>query len=251
MMTNNVVNLENINYIELEIIDIVESTNETMDIEVENDHYYTLSNGIVSHNTVSILTQTTSGIEPAFMIAYKRRKKINPNDKNLKSSFIDKNGDHWEEYSVSHPKFNEWLKVNNYDLEKTLSLPDDELEKIIKLSPYYGATSDVIDWVEKVRMQGEMQKWVDHSISVTVNLPKNTTEEMVSKVYQMAWESGCKGCTVYRDGSRDGVLISDKDKKEIEKINMPIGIPFNAETPNEIAVSIVAKLIDVRNNLLK
>ena len=201
---------------------------------------------IAPTGSVSILTQTTSGIEPAFMIAYKRRKKINPNDKNAKVSFVDKNGDHWEEYSVSHPKFIEWLKYNDYDVDATLALSDEELNKIIEKSPYYGATSNDVDWVEKVRMQGEMQKWVDHSISVTVNLPQNTTEEVVNKIYLTAWESGCKGITIYRDGSRDGVLITDKEKKEKEK-----EIIFSDKDAPKRPKRLKGEIVRFQNNLEK
>jgi ribonucleoside-diphosphate reductase alpha chain len=169
---------------------------------------------IAPTGSVSICTQTTSGIEPVYMISYKRRRKVNPNDKDVVISFTDDLGDTWEEYHVFHPKFTTWLEINGYDSEKVKKLPDEELQAIIKKSPYYKATSNDVDWVEKVRMQGMVQKWVDHSISVTVNLPKDVNEELVSKVYQTAWESGCKGMTIYRDGSRDGVLISNEKKNE-------------------------------------
>jgi len=168
---------------------------------------------IAPGGTVSLMTQTTSGIEPVFLPAYKRRRKINPNDKNTTLSFIDEVGDHWEEYNVFHPKFEVWADINNYDVDKLKSMTDDELQEVIKLSPYFGATSNDVDWVEKVNMQGRIQKWIDHSISVTVNLPNNATEELVDKVYKKAWEVGCKGLTIYRDGSRSGVLISNTDKK--------------------------------------
>jgi ribonucleoside-diphosphate reductase alpha chain len=169
---------------------------------------------IAPTGSVSICTQTTSGIEPVYLISYKRRRKVNPNDKDVVISFTDDLGDTWEEYHVFHPKFTTWLEINGYDADKVKKMPDEELQPIIKKSPYYKATSKDVDWVEKVRMQGMVQKWVDHSISVTVNLPKEATEEMVSKVYQTAWESGCKGMTIYRDGSRDGVLISNEKKNE-------------------------------------
>jgi ribonucleoside-diphosphate reductase alpha chain len=173
---------------------------------------------IAPTGSVSICTQTTSGIEPVYMISYKRRRKVNPNDKDVVISFTDDLGDAWEEYHVFHPKFVTWLTINGYDVEKVKNCSDHELQEIIRKSPYFKATSNNVDWVEKVRMQGEVQKWVDHSISVTVNLPKDVTEELVSKVYLTAWESGCKGMTIYRDGSRDGVLIShDKKKEDIEE----------------------------------
>ncbi len=169
---------------------------------------------IAPTGSVSICTQTTSGIEPVFMISYKRRRKVNPNDKNVTVSFVDDLGDSWEEYNVFHPKFLTWLKVNNYDFNEIKTYNDAQLEPIIAQSPYYQATSNDIDWVSKVKMQGAVQKWVDHSISVTVNVPKDTTEELVSDIYRTAWESGCKGITIYRDGSRSGVLISNTDSKE-------------------------------------
>lgn len=169
---------------------------------------------IAPTGSVSICTQTSSGIEPVYLISYKRRRKVNPNDKDVTINFVDDLGDAWEEYHVFHPKFATWLTVNGYDAEKVKRYPDEELQHIINKSPYYKATSNDVDWVEKVRMQGEVQKWVDHSISVTVNLPKDVTEELVSKVYLTAWESGCKGMTIYRDGSRDGVLVSHEKKAE-------------------------------------
>ena len=168
---------------------------------------------IAPTGTTSLMTQTTSGIEPAFQVVYKRRRKVNPNDKNVNISFTDKVGDTWEEYIVLHHNFIEWLKINGYDPETVVKLPEDELNRIVEKSPYYKATANDIDWVAKVKMQGAVQKWVDHSISVTVNVPESTTRELVSQIYQTAWESGCKGVTVYRDGSREGVLISSKDKK--------------------------------------
>lgn len=212
-----IVNIENFEYEELDIINIVESVSETMDIEVENDHYYELDNGILSHNSVSIMTQTTSGIEPVYLVSYKRRRKINPNDKDSRSDFIDDKGVHWEEYNVFHHKFETWLEVNGYDINEVKKMREVDLKQIIKKSPYYKATSNDVDWVEKVRMQGAVQKYVDHSISVTVNLPNDVSEEMVSNVYETGWKSGCKGITVYRDGSRQGVIVSHDDSKSIEE----------------------------------
>jgi len=172
---------------------------------------------IAPTGSVSICTQTTSGIEPVFMVSYKRRRKVNPNDKNVKISFIDEIGDAWEEYNVFHPKFEYWLKEKGYDVDSVKEQTDEELQKIIQKSPYYKATSADIDWVSKVKMQGDIQKWVDHSISVTVNIPKEVTEEMVSDIYLTAWESGCKGMTIYREGSRSGVLVSNEKKdKEVD-----------------------------------
>lgn len=168
---------------------------------------------IAPTGSVSICTQTSSGIEPVFLVSYKRRKKVNPNDRNVVVSFVDEVGDSWEEYNVFHPKFMNWLHEEGYNVEEVRNYPDSELDKLIAKSPYYGATSNDIDWVAKVKMQGAIQKWVDHSISVTVNLPKDVNEELVSDVYQTAWEAGCKGMTIYRDGSRSGVLVTN-DKKE-------------------------------------
>lgn len=169
---------------------------------------------IAPTGSVSICTQTTSGIEPVFMVNYKRRRKVNPNDKDVKVTFVDEIGDSWEEYNVFHPKFEEWLDINGYNSEEVKNYSDKELDKIIRKSPYHRATSNDIDWVSKVRMQGAIQKWVDHSISVTVNVPKDTTEDLISQIYMTAWESGCKGMTIYRDGSRSGVLVKDEKKSE-------------------------------------
>lgn len=169
---------------------------------------------IAPTGTTSLMTQTTSGIEPVFMPYYKRRRKVNPNDKNVKVSFVDKVGDSWEEFNVFHHKFLVWMEVNGYNPEEVKNYDDEQLSELVQKSPYYKATSNDVDWLSKVRMQGMIQKRVDHSISVTVNLPEDITEEMVAKVYQTAWESGCKGCTVYREGSRDGVLVTNKKEKE-------------------------------------
>ena len=171
---------------------------------------------IAPTGTTSLMSQTTSGIEPVFRPVYKRRRKVNPTDKNVKITFTDEVGDSWEEYNVFHHKFLTWLQVTGYDLSKLDGISDAELDRLVEQSPYNKATANDIDWVAKVKMQGAIQKWVDHSISVTVNLPESVTEELVSKVYQAAWESGCKGVTVYRDGSRAGVLVDTKPKKEGE-----------------------------------
>jgi ribonucleoside-diphosphate reductase alpha chain len=167
---------------------------------------------IAPTGSVSLMTQTTSGIEPVFMVAYKRRRKVNPNDKNSRVDFIDEVGDHWEEYNVFHHKFLDWLKENNYDIDEVRLLKESELNDIIRRSPYYKATANDVDWVAKVHMQGAVQKWVDHSISVTVNVPGDVTEELVGEIYKTGWESGCKGITVYRDGSRSGVLVKENKK---------------------------------------
>lgn len=169
---------------------------------------------IAPTGSVSICTQTTSGIEPVFMISYKRRRKVNPNDQNIKVDFIDEIGDSWEEYRVFHHNFNIWLEVNSYNPKEVEKMDDAALQEIIAKSPYYKATANDIDWLSKVKMQGAIQKWVDHSISVTVNIPKETSEDMVSQIYKTAWESGCKGMTIYRDGSRAGVLLNDTKKED-------------------------------------
>jgi ribonucleoside-diphosphate reductase alpha chain len=170
---------------------------------------------IAPTGSISICTQTTSGIEPVFMVSYKRRRKVNPNDKNVSVSFVDELGDSWEEYNVFHPKFETWLSINGYNIPEVKALSDDDLSTIIEKSPYHKATSNDINWVNKVKMQGDIQKWVDHSISVTVNIPEDANEELVSDIYLKAWESGCKGMTIYRDGSRSGVLVKDDKKDEM------------------------------------
>lgn len=169
---------------------------------------------IAPTGSTSILSQTTSGIEPVFMPVYKRRRKVNPNDKDVRVDFIDEVGDSWEEYVVFHHKFKMWMEVNGIDSSKNYS--QDEINVLIEKSPYYKATSNDVDYLSKVEMQGAIQKWVDHSISVTINVPNDVTEELVGQLYMKAWEVGCKGVTVYRDGSRSGVLISN-DKKEEKK----------------------------------
>ena len=167
---------------------------------------------IAPTGTTSLMSQTTSGIEPVFRPVYKRRRKINPSDKEQTASFVDETGEKFIEYYVFHHQFVKWLEINGYDTSRLQNIDEKELEKWLKASPYYKATANDIDWVAKVKMQGAIQKWVDHSISVTVNLPNEVTEELVADVYRTAWESGCKGITVYRDGCRDGVLLDVKDK---------------------------------------
>ena len=168
---------------------------------------------IAPTGTTSLMTQTTSGIEPVFMPVYKRRRKVNPNDANVHIDFVDETGDAFEEYIVFHHKFLTWMKANGYDPDKRYT--QEEIDELVTKSPYYKATSNDVDWLMKVKMQGRIQKWVDHSISVTINLPNNVDEDLVNRLYVEAWKSGCKGCTVYRDGSRAGVLISaQKDKKK-------------------------------------
>ncbi len=172
---------------------------------------------IAPTGTTSLMTQTTSGIEPVFMPVYKRRRKVNPNDADVHVDFVDEVGDSYEEYIVYHRKFLEWMKVNGYDTTKRYT--QEEIDALVAKSPYYKATANDVDWLMKVRMQGAIQKWVDHSISVTVNLPNNVDESLVNRLYVEAWKCGCKGCTIYRDGSRAGVMISvsKKDKKKDEK----------------------------------
>ena len=169
---------------------------------------------IAPTGTTSLMTQTTSGIEPVFLPVYKRRRKVNPNDKNVKVSFRDQSGDAFEEFNVFHHKFLVWAEVNGHKPSEVAQYTDEQVQELVRQSPYHGATSNDVNWVNKVRMQGLIQQWVDHSISVTVNLPNNITEDMVAKVYETAWESGCKGCTVYRDGSRDGVLVALTPKND-------------------------------------
>lgn len=171
---------------------------------------------IAPTGTTSLMTQTTSGIEPVFLPFYKRRRKVNPNDKNVNITFRDEVGDCWEEYYVFHHNFLSWCETNGYPQEKVKGFTVAEIEELVAKSPYYKATSNDIDWTAKVKMQGKMQKWVDHSISVTVNLPNSVSEELVSEVYKTAWEYGCKGVTVYRDGSRSGVLVSAKENESKE-----------------------------------
>lgn len=187
---------------------------------------------IAPTGTTSLMTRTTSGIEPVFLPAYKRRRKVNPSDENIRIDYVDESGDAFEEYIVYHPKFIEWMKINNIPLKHDYT--NDEIEALIAKSPYAGATSNDIDWHEKVRMQGKIQKWVDHSISVTINLPSDVTEELVKELYEKAWKCGCKGCTVYRDGSRSGVLVSISKKEETPTIQ-----PHVIKRPNELEADVV------------
>lgn len=171
---------------------------------------------IAPTGTTSLMTQSTSGIEPVFLPVYKRRRKVNPNDKEIRVDFVDENGDSWEEYIVFHHKFVTWMEAKGYPTSKKYTT--EEIDKLIAESPYYKATSNDVDWLQKVKMQGRIQKWVDHSISVTINLPSDVSEELVNDLYIEAWKSGCKGCTVYRDGSRAGVLVAaENEDKESKK----------------------------------
>lgn len=193
---------------------------------------------IAPTGTTSLMTQTTSGIEPVFRPVYKRRRKVNPNDKDVRISYVDEMGDSWEEYFVFHHKFMIWLEARGYKAEDVIKMKDDEINRIIAESPYHKATSNDVDWLAKVRMQGQIQKWVDHSISVTVNLPENVTEEVVAKVYETGWESGCKGMTVYREGSRQGVLVSNDKKKDV-KINVMTEWPQPKKRPAVLEADVV------------
>ncbi len=190
---------------------------------------------IAPTGTTSLMTQTTSGIEPVFLPFYKRRRKVNPNDLNAVIAFKDENGDCFEEYMVFHHNFLTWCEVNGYAVEDVKKMSEEEVRSLVQKSPYHKATSNDIDWVAKVKLQGRLQKWVDHSISVTVNLPKDIEESMVAEVYRTAWESGCKGITVYRDGSRTGVLVSTNDSTE------------NVIKPKKRPKSLEADIIRFRN----
>ncbi len=181
---------------------------------------------IAPTGTTSLMTQTTSGIEPVFMPFYRRRRKVNPNDKDVRVDFVDEVGDHWEEYTVFHHKFKIWMEINGYDINREYT--PEELDEIAAKSPYHKATANDVDWLSKVRMQGRIQKWVDHSISVTINLPATATEELVGQLYFEAWKSGCKGVTVYRDGSRSGVLISNSGVEK-KKTGFPTKRPEKLE----------------------
>ncbi len=200
---------------------------------------------IAPTGTTSLMTQTTSGIEPAFLISYKRRRKVNPNDKDSNVTFIDEVGDHWEEYNVFHHRFLDWLKANGHDLDRVRQLSNDELAAVIEASPYHKATANDVDWVQKVKMQGAIQQWVDHSISVTVNVPEDTSVEMVKKIYQTAWETGCKGCTIYRDGSRSGVLVANDEKKSEEDTGTS---SFRETMPPKRPERLEAEIVRFRNN---
>lgn len=187
---------------------------------------------IAPTGTVSLMTQTTSGLEPVFMPVYKRRRKVNSEDENANVTFHDENGDAFEEFVVYHHKFVEWMKANGIDHTKQYS--QEELDELVSRSPYHKATAQDVDWVNKVKMQGALQKWVDHSISVTINLPADVSEELVNELYVEAWKCGCKGCTVYRDGSRDGVLVDVKsDKKKAADAKEPTMAPGDCH-PREV-----------------
>ena len=196
---------------------------------------------IAPTGTTSLMTQTILGIEPVFMPVYKRRRKVNPNDPEVHVDFVDETGDAFEEYIVYHHKFLTWMEVNGYDTTKRYT--QEEIDELVKKSPYYKATSNDVDWLMKVRMQGRIQKWVDHSISVTINLPNDVDEDLVNRLYVEAWKSGCKGCTVYRDGSRSGVLISAKSDKKSE--NPPCKQPDVVEVRPKV---LEADVVRFQNN---
>ena len=199
---------------------------------------------IAPTGTTSLMTQTTSGIEPVFMPVYKRRRKVNPNDPQTHVDFVDETGDAFEEYIVFHHKFVEWMTVNGYDPTKRYT--QEEIDELVEKSPYYKATSNDVDWLMKVKMQGRIQKWVDHSISVTINLPNDVDEALVNRLYVEAWRSGCKGCTVYRDGSRSGVLLSTKKDKKDKKEELP---PCKPPTVVEVRPKVLeAEVVRFQNN---
>ena len=189
---------------------------------------------IAPTGTTSLMTRTTSGIEPVFLPVYKRRRKVNPNDTDVHVDFTDETGDAFEEYVVYHPKFVEWMKINNIEVKKNYT--QEELDALVAQSPYNKATSNDVDWLEKVKMQGRVQKWVDHSISVTINLPSDVSEDLVNQLYVEAWKSGCKGCTVYRDGSRAGVLVSLEKKSDTKTEEIK---PHIAKRPIELEADVV------------
>lgn len=190
---------------------------------------------IAPTGTTSLMSQTTSGIEPVFLPVYKRRRKVNPNDKDVRVDFVDEVGDSWEEYVVFHHRFKQWMEVNGLDIAKNYTQKD--LDELVRKSPYYKATSNDVDYLKKVKMQGAIQQWVDHSISVTINMPNDVTEELVGECYMEAWKAGCKGVTVYRDGSRSGVLISNTEKKEEPGEGVPT--PFPTERPQTLEADVV------------
>ena len=192
---------------------------------------------IAPTGTTSLMTQTTSGIEPVFLPVYKRRRKVNPNDSEARVDFVDETGDAFEEYIVFHHKFVTWMQANGYSASKKYT--QEEVEELVAKSPYYKATSNDVDWLQKVRMQGRIQKWVDHSISVTINLPNDVSEELVDSLYVEAWRCGCKGCTVYRDGTRSGVLIATDKKKKKEDCNCMQPPVIVSTRPRELDADVV------------
>lgn len=191
---------------------------------------------IAPTGTTSLMTQTTSGIEPVFLPVYKRRRKVNPNDASVRVDYVDETGDAFEEFIVFHHKFVTWMLANGHSVTKKYTA--EEVDELVTKSPYYKATSNDVDWIQKVRMQGRIQKWVDHSISVTINLPNDASEDLINELYIEAWKSGCKGCTVYRDGSRSGVLVAadSKKKKGDECMEPPVIVSIR---PRELEADVV------------
>lgn len=208
-MTEQKIDLENIRYEILNAVEIKIVEDFTVDIEIDDSHYYLLKNGQVSHNSISTLTRTTSGIEPTFLLEYTRRRKVNKD--NDKIDFVDNSGDCWEEYAVVHPGFQLWKQVTGKDK--------------IEDSPYHKSTSADLDWLSSVKLQGAVQRWNSSSISKTTNLPKGSTKELISDLYFEAWRQGCKGCTIYVDDSRDGVLIQKKNFQPHNAPKRPLELP--------------------------
>ena len=194
---------------------------------------------IAPTGSTSLMTRTTSGIEPVFLPVYTRRRKVNPNDANVRVDFVDEVGDSFEEFVVYHPRFIDWMRATGREVKS--SMTPAEIEALVKESPYYRATAADVDWLEKVRMQGAVQKWVDHSISVTINLPNDVSEQLVDKLYKEAWRNGCKGCTVYRDGSRNNVLEAVKKEE-------PKALIHNPDHPIKRPIELEADVVRFQNN---
>lgn len=214
--------LKDLQYSELDVISVEDSVNLTMDIEVEDTHYYTLSNGIISHNTVAMVSRASSGIEPVFMPFYMRRRKCNSETDRV--DFVDKMGVKFQEFIVVHPGLEEWAKIT-YPGENIKDWKLDKWQEVFEKSPWYGSTSPEIDWEKRVELQGVVQKYITHAISSTVNLPNNVTEDEVSKIYMTAWKTGNKGQTIYRDGSRDGILVKAEEKRRDDKFRSYVEAP--------------------------
>ena len=211
-----IISLKNINYDILKVIDIKKSKDFTMDIEVDDVHYYVLPDGKITHNTASLVTQTTSGIEPVFMIFYKRRRKINPEENNVNTILVDQNNDSWTEYNIIHHGFIKWFNINYPDINID-NLNENELNEYIKLSPYYKNTTNEIDPFKKVELQSKIQQYIGHSISTTYNLPEDISLDKVNELYIQGWKLGLKGMTIYRENSRTGVLVSNTNKIQKKK----------------------------------
>ena len=214
--------LKDLQYNELDVISVEDSVNLTMDIEVEDTHYYTLSNGIISHNTVAMVARASSGIEPVFMPFYMRRRKCNSEVDRV--DFVDKMGIKFQEFIVVHPGLEEWAKIT-YPGENIKDWKLDKWQEVFEKSPWFGSTSPEINWEKRVELQGVVQKYITHAISSTVNLPNDVTEDEVSKIYMTAWKTGNKGQTIYRDGSRDGILVAAEEKRKDEKFRSYVEAP--------------------------